>query len=256
MNILGIPIDNFSREEILDCVRDFLNEPKFHRLVTVNPEFLLEAEKNEAFRKSLLEADMRVTDGFGIVLAGWLRGKYITRFPGADLMEEILKIANEKKLSVFLVVNKDGLSSYEEVQTAILKKYPDIILNGTNISCHSERSFESRNLDMIENIPQQARDDIIKNYQLVFCNFGAPEQELFLAKLKEQNMELRLAMGVGGSFDYLTGKQKRAPEWLRVIGLEWLWRLILQPKRFKRIWNATVVFLARSLKKSHTCKIR
>jgi glutamyl-tRNA synthetase len=63
-------------------------------------------------------------------------------------------------------------------------------------------------------------------------------------------------MGVGGSFDYLTGKQKRAPKWLRVIGLEWLWRFILQPKRFKRIWNATVVFLVKSLKKSHTCKIR
>jgi glutamyl-tRNA synthetase len=91
---------------------------------------------------------------------------------------------------------------------------------------------------------------------IVLCNFGAPEQELFLMKLKDNSGDIRFAMGVGGSFDYLTGKQKRAPKWLRVIGLEWLWRLILQPKRFKRIWNATVVFLVKSLKKSHTCKIR
>lgn len=238
MKIFEIPIDNFSREEIINHARDFLDEPKFHRIATVNPEFLLEAEKNKEFKKTLLDADLRVVDGFGIVLTGWLRGKHITRFSGADLMEEILKIANEKKLSVFLAVNKDGLSLYEEIKVALQKKYPDLKINGYNINTAFPYS------------------KFIIHDSIVLCNFGAPEQELFLAKLKEQNTELRLAMGVGGSLDYLTGKQKRAPKWLRVIGLEWLWRLILQPKRFKRIWNATIVFLVKSLKKSHTYKIR
>lgn len=258
MNIFGIPIDNFSQKEILNRVHNFLDEPKFHRVATINPEFLLEAKKNDNFKKSLLDADLRVVDGFGIVLAGWLKGRCVRRFPGADLMKEILKIANEKKLSVFLAVNKDGLSSYNEIKQTIFKKYPNIKINGADIICHSERVSESRNPDVIGQIPRQARDDTIENFHhssIIFCNFGAPEQELFLAKLKEQNTELRLAMGVGGSFDYLTGKQKRAPKYLRLIGLEWLWRLILQPRRFKRIWNATVIFLAKSLKKSHTYKI-
>lgn len=258
MKILDIPIEILSRKEVIARVEKFLDELKFHRIATINPEFLLEAEKNEDFKKVLLDADLRVADGFGIVLAGWLKGECVKRFPGADLMEEILKIANEKKLSVFLAVNKDGLSSYDEIKQTIFKKYPNIKINGADIICHSERVRESRNPDATGQIPWQTRDDTIENFHhssIIFCNFGAPEQELFLAEIKNHPENIRLAMGVGGSFDYLTGKQKRAPKYLRLIGLEWLWRLILQPRRFKRIWNATVVFLAKSLKKSHTYKI-
>ncbi len=76
---------------------------------------------------------------------------------------------------------------------------------------------------------------------MVFCNFGAPLQEIFLYHLKDAN-QIRLAMGVGGSFDYVTGKRKRAPRWVQSIGMEWFWRLLLQPRRFFRTWNATVVF--------------
>jgi N-acetylglucosaminyldiphosphoundecaprenol N-acetyl-beta-D-mannosaminyltransferase len=77
-------------------------------------------------------------------------------------------------------------------------------------------------------------------YEILFCNFGAPHQEKFLNSLK--SAKIRLAMGVGGSFDYVTGKLQRAPRAMRIFGLEWLWRLILQPKRWRRIWNAVIVF--------------
>lgn len=234
MKILGIPIEILSRKEILARVENFLDEQKFHRIATINPEFLLEAEKNDNFKKSLLDADLRVIDGFGIVLAGWLKGECIKRFPGADLMEEILKIANEKKLSVFLAVNKEGLSSYEEAQSAILKKYPLLILDGADFNVNQE--FNSQ-------FP-------IPNSRIIFCNFGIPEQEIFLESLQKNFGNIRFAMGVGGSFDYLTGKQKRAPKYLRLIGLEWLWRLILQPKRLKRIYNATLVFTFKALFKT------
>ena len=79
-----------------------------------------------------------------------------------------------------------------------------------------------------------------KNYELFLCNFGAPYQEKFINSLK--NDILWVAMGVGGSFDYVTGKTKRAPKIMRIFGLEWLWRLILQPKRIKRIINAVIIF--------------
>jgi len=78
---------------------------------------------------------------------------------------------------------------------------------------------------------------------IVFANFGAPYQEKFLNSLKSaKNSKMRLVMGVGGSFDYLTGKIRRAPVFTRKIGLEWLWRLIQQPRRIKRIWNAVIIF--------------
>jgi len=232
--LLGIPIDDFSCEEVISHVRVFLNEPKFHRITTVNPEFLLLAEKNEQFRKTLFDADLRVIDGFGIVLGGWMRGKHIRRFPGTDLIEEILKIANKNKLSVFLAVNKNGLSSYKEIYLAILRQYPNLKINGLDIDSYQVSDIGYR---VLENVIHNTK------YEILLCNFGAPTQEVFLANLKNSNIAPRLAMGVGGAFDYLTNKQKRAPKWLRFIGLEWLWRLIHQPKRFKRIWNSTGFFL-------------
>ena len=241
MRIFGISIDNLSREAILERVDFFLDEPRFHRIATVNPEFLLEAKKNASFREALLAADLRIADGFGIVLAGWLQGERVRRVPGADLMEEILKVANVKQLSIFLAVRADGLSTYEEIRSAILKKYPYLKISGADIDpqIHDSRFIPPARL--AEAWAKRAGRAGIHD-SIILCNFGAPEQEIFLSHLRDMSEAPRLAMGVGGSFDYLTGRQKRAPEWVRAIGLEWLWRLIRQPKRWKRIWNAVCVF--------------
>ncbi len=223
MEVLGVTIDNLTREEVLKRIETYLNEPLFHQIATINPEFLLEAEKNSQFHSVLQNCDLRVADGFGIVLAGLFQGKYITRFPGADLLEELLKSANKEKLEIYLAVRKNGLSTFDEVRGAILKRFPHIKISGENID------------------PNQAYNIRDTKYDILFCNFGAPEQEMFLSNFRNQS-SIRLAMGVGGSFDYLTGKQTRSPRWLRAIGLEWLWRLLLQPRRWKRIWNATILF--------------
>ncbi|MFZ2976030.1 MAG: WecB/TagA/CpsF family glycosyltransferase [Candidatus Moraniibacteriota bacterium] len=223
MNILGVKVDNLTKKEILEKIRTFLVEPKFHQIATINPEFILEAQKNLEFKNILNNCDLNVADGFGIKLAFWRFGKKLkARFTGADLMLEILKIASEQNLTIFLAVNKDGLSTFEETKDAILKIYPDLIIEGIdlekNVSCFMFHV----------------------SCHVLFCNFGAPQQELFINSQKCDT--IRLAMGVGGSFDFLTGKVRRAPKFLRLIGLEWLWRLILQPKRWKRIFNATIIF--------------
>lgn len=213
MELLGVPISTASREDLLAEVRKYLHEPTFHRIATVNPEFLVLGEKDQAFKDSLLAADLCVADGFGIVFAGWLKGKRITRIPGADLVKEILKIAEREHYNVSLAIKKDGLSSYEEIREALIKKHPQLRITSE-----------------------------LTQAEVVLCNFGAPEQELFLESLRSNPGALRLAIGVGGSFDYLTGKLRRAPKTMRFLGLEWLWRLILQPKRIKRIWTAVVTF--------------
>ncbi|MEK9151086.1 MAG: WecB/TagA/CpsF family glycosyltransferase [Patescibacteria group bacterium] len=225
MKIFGIEIDDLSREDIISRIREFLEESRFHRIATVNPEFLLRAEKDGAFRRALLDADLRIADGFGIVLAGLFQGKFIHRFPGADLIDEVLHIAEKNNLGVYLAIRKDGLSSYEEIKAVLQKEYSRLIIDGADIDPKYSESYKLQ----------------ATSYKLVLCNFGAPEQEIFLDGLKDQD-GIRLAMGVGGSLDYLTGRQKRAPKLLRTLGLEWLWRLILQPKRWRRIWNATIVF--------------
>lgn len=219
----GISLLSLSKKEILSRVRLSLTGDSFHRIATVGPEFLLRVREDGKFKENLLRTDLRVADGFGITLAGWLSGRHISRFPGADLLSEILKEAEARNLSVFLAIRKSGISSLEEIQTALFKKYPKLKITGKEFSKPYSLFF----------IPYS---------DIVFCNFGAPDQEYFLESLRGQANEVKLAMGVGGAFDFLTGKLPRAPKVLRAIGLEWFWRLILQPSRWKRIWRAVVVF--------------
>lgn len=222
--ILKVKIDNLEKEEVFQKAEAFLDDNKFHQIATINPEFILEAQKNAEFRNIINNCDLNIADGIGVWFAFLRFGKLLkARMAGADLMCEILKIANEKNLSVFLAVNKSGLGLFEEIRDALSLRYPNIEFFGDNI--------DPLNLSY----KLQA-----KNYDIIFCNFGAPYQEVFLNSLKNDIMGV--AMGVGGSFDYLTGKIKRAPKWMRILGLEWLWRLILQPQRWKRIWKAVVVF--------------
>jgi N-acetylglucosaminyldiphosphoundecaprenol N-acetyl-beta-D-mannosaminyltransferase len=235
MKILDIEIDNLPRAEIISRVEQFLDESKFHQIATVNPEFLVEADQNPEFKKVLDGCDLRVADGFGLSLVAFLRGEKLKcRFPGADLMEEILRMANEKKLSVYLAVRADGLSSYGEIKSVFLGKYPGLQIGGGN--------FDGSNWELVTRNFGDASQLPITGYQLLLSNFGAPYQEMFLARFKFEDTDLRLGIGIGGAFDYFTGKRKRAPKWMRAIGLEWLWRLGLQLTRWRRMWNAVIVF--------------
>jgi len=243
MEVLNVKIDNLSHAEILEKIESFLAGNKLCQIATVNPEFILAAQKDVEFKNILNDCDLNVADGVGIKFAFWRYGKKLkTRIAGVDLMLEILKMADSGELSVFLVANKDGLSTWEETAEAIRKNYPDLKISGINKNCHSklvEESNFSRSLNC-------TRDDtnIINNYDIIFCSFGAPYQEKFLYSLKNlENVKIKLGMGVGGSFDYLTGKSKRAPKWMQKISLEWLFRLILEPRyRMKRIFNAVIIF--------------
>lgn len=226
MQLLGVSICEATKDAIMAQVKRFLSEPQFHRIATVNPEFLVMSDRDPAFKQSLLSADLCVADGIGIVWAGWLQGASISRFPGTDLLHEVLLIAERDSHPVFLAVKKDGLSSYEEICSAFIKKYPGLVIHGMDVPI--SEALHSR--------------FTIQDSRIMLCNFGAPAQELFLESFRNNPGDVRLAMGVGGAFDFLTGKQKRAPHFLRAIGLEWLWRLVLQPERWKRIWNAVIVF--------------
>lgn len=229
MQILGIRIDNISKGEILEKVKKYLSEPGFHQIATINPEFILEAQNNFIFKAVINCCSLNIADGFGIKLAFWRYGEHLRcRMPGTDLMAEIFRLADRKKLKVFLAVNKDGLSTFEETRNTLFKIYPNLEIEGADLDKNADSCLS------------------ITDHHILFSNFGAPYQETFLNCQK--NGTIRLAMGVGGSFDFLTGKIRRAPGFLRFIGLEWLWRL-LQPqprefkiKRLKRIWNAIIVF--------------
>jgi N-acetylglucosaminyldiphosphoundecaprenol N-acetyl-beta-D-mannosaminyltransferase len=238
VRLLNVRVDNLTKKEILSRVSDFLNEPKFHQIATINPEFILEAQKNEEFRNILNNCDLNIADGIGIKFAFWRYGKQLKcRMAGIDLVRKVLKMANDRGLSLFLAANKDGLSSWEETRDAILRIYPNLKITGNNLDRHP-----CENRDQVLDTEIYARDSYFRGNDkyILFCNFGAPYQELFINRAKYDN--IRLAIGVGGSFDFLTGKTKRAPVLVRQLGFEWLFRFFWQPYRWKRIWNAVIIF--------------
>ncbi len=228
INILGVNLAIAKKTEIHNFIRAALFGHRARQIVTPNPEFLLAAQKDKAFWRVLNNADLAVPDGFGLKCAAWLKGVNLTRFPGSDLMLEILKLAEAQKARVAIVNRQDGLSSEQAIRQVLRQRFPKL-------------NF------VIKSLPKKdSADDAqwLKNFgpKILLVNFGAPEQDKFIVNIKDQLPSLKLAMGVGGSFDFLTNKRVRAPKLFRALGLEWLWRLLIQPKRIKRIFNAVIIF--------------
>jgi N-acetylglucosaminyldiphosphoundecaprenol N-acetyl-beta-D-mannosaminyltransferase len=224
MDIFGVPIDNLPPSEIRKRLWDWLETPGFHRVTTINPEFLLLAEHNPVFRTALLSADLRIADGAGLHFPFWLAGEtLIGRYPGADLLADLLAKAEETGIGVRLFLRPDGLSRPETIREALRNRYPKLFVV----------------------LDQEAPDDV--RFRIALSNYGAPLQEIYLERFRSDPGPLRVALGVGGAFDFLTGKIPRAPKLLRSMGLEWAWRLWQQPQRFRRIWGAVVLFPLRVL---------
>ena len=228
IKIFGVRIDNFSVAEIKEIVFSILEKNPGQKFVTtLNPEILLKARQDEKYKKILNSAELNVCDGFGVKLASRLKGCPVkSRLAGADLADFILRTGNEKKLSILIIAARNSLSTPPEIERAIARKYPDL-------------SVKARYFPGSQIFPENA---IITSAEIVFVNFGAPDQERFIFENKKKFPNAKLLIGVGGTFDFLTGKIRRAPEWLRRLGLEWLWRLIQEPRRLRRILNATIIF--------------
>ncbi|MCX6798228.1 MAG: WecB/TagA/CpsF family glycosyltransferase [Candidatus Falkowbacteria bacterium] len=233
MNILGINISELNWPELIRKIKEFLNDGRQHYIVTPNPEIILASHHDEEFFYILNQADLAPADGFGLKIAARLGAKNLPRISGADLSPEILKLAEENKQRVAIINWVQGLSNKQELTSALAKKYPN--LKFLIIATEKKSHLSDSELNELNNFQPL----------ILFTALGAPDQEKIIWHNLKKIPSLRLALGVGGTFDFLTKKAKRAPKILRTLGLEWLWRLLKQPKRIKRIIRATVVFGAK-----------
>lgn len=233
MNILGIKIDNLSLIEVLEKIRGFLQSGQ-HQIATVNPEFIMAARRDDEFKNILNKCDLNIADGFGIKLAAWKIGQPLKqRITGVDLMKEICSLAVADNKSVFLLgAKKKGV--VELTAEKLNQDYPGIKIVGAERGFrHWHRHFSDEKL--VEIINRRQPD-------ILFIAFGQVKQEKWIYYNLPKLPTVKLAMGVGGSFDYISGKVKRAPKWMRSIGLEWFYRLIRQPWRWPRIITAVIKF--------------
>ncbi len=225
LKILGVRIDDVSRQEVARSFAKFLNEKNFHHIATVNPEFLVEAEKNKKFRGILNKTSLNICDGVGIsIISRVFYQQKINRITGVEVADILCRVCAEENKSIYLI---GGFGVAEIAVEKLREKYPKLKIAG----------FEDGNPAKF------SKKLLLSKPDAILVAFGAPKQEIWLDKFARKIPSLRIGIGIGGTFDFWAGKTKRAPQIIQKIGLEWLWRLVLEPKiRGKRIFRAVFVF--------------
>ncbi len=257
IKILKVKFDSVTLSEATKKALDLGNDKKQHYIATPNPEILLEAAKNNKFKKILNKSSLNTPDGIGIIWAAnflhsirntnsfmikllkWLyslitlpfskKSILKERVTGADLVLEICKSSVNTENKIFLLGAAKGIA--KETAEILESKYPGMKIVGTYAGTPNPANEKE-----ITQIINKARPNIL------FVAYGAPKQELWISRNLKNIPSVKLAAGIGGTFDFIAGKLKRAPKWMQKLGLEWLYRLFQQPSRIKRIFNASVVF--------------
>lgn len=227
--LFGLNIFSNQKSQLLSLLKKWLLESKSLRVVyTPNPEQIVQSRGNNAFKHALQKADLLLPDGIGLVWAACFLAKFgkakliQERIAGVDVVAELLKIARQKELAVLVIGGRNyspaDYFAYRGAKINWLSGYQNI----NQPTAAEEKSIKKS----------------IKKLQpdLVFVAFGAPAQELWIEQHRGvlAKSGVKIAMAVGGSFDYLLGKVPRAPYWFRKLGLEWLFRLLVEPWRVRR----------------------
>lgn len=235
MRILDVRVDEMNKKQAIDQVSDFLQSPGQYKIFTPNPEMIVKAQQDEDFKKILNTGDLNLCDGFGIKLAALLSGIPVARVTGVDFMLEICQLAAEEEKKVYLLGSGNDEVVYKTM-LKLLKRFPAIKISGYD-----------KGPEIIEGLAKQLDDGILEQIdnsgaQILFVAFGSPKQEKWIYENLSKLPTVKIVMGVGGSFDFISGKIKRAPLFLRTFGLEWVYRLVQEPRRIGRIFNATIRF--------------
>lgn len=227
-NILGIRVDNLNLAEVVEKIEDLAEEGGFHLVVTMNPEILMAARKDKEFLEIINKKAALVTaDGIGINLAGKLLSKSLKeRITGNDLIKLLVQLCLQKNWLVMLMGGQPEVA--QKALENLEVEYPKLL---GIVTSHPLKSFNTEiEIEFLADLIKKEKPIII----LVAMDFG--EREKFLLQLikvlKKENFKQGMVfVGVGGALDYLAGTAKRAPIVLQKVGLEWLWRLITEPRK-------------------------
>lgn len=227
-DILGVGFDDLTLEEAATAGASLVEDQGFHYAVTPNPEFLLAARKDQPFRQALLDADLVLADGVGVVYSAKLLGRPLKgRVPGIEFAQALMGWMAKHGKRLFLLGAKPGVA---ELAAANLRdRYPGLILSGTHDGYFKEDE------PVVQAIRESGAD-------VVFVCLGAPKQEFWMAKHGPAT-GAHLMVGLGGSLDVFAGVVERAPEGFQKLGLEWLYRLMKEPKRFGRMAKLPLVLV-------------
>lgn len=238
--ILGIKISITSKEEVLEFINLRLeNKEKFY-IVTPNPENLLLATKDWLLAKAIRRSDLSIPDGIGLKFAyKFLHSKDIEIIKGRELFLEVIKIADKNKLRVYLFGGEHG----EQIKTkeVLENSYKNIVFK-----THHQFPQYGKNAQPVTPIDRKLHKTILGSIKLfepdlIIVALNTPKQEKWIYR-NFFRLNATGAFALGGTFNYVAGNMKLPPQWMEKMGLEWIYRLIQEPKRWRRIINAVIIF--------------
>jgi N-acetylglucosaminyldiphosphoundecaprenol N-acetyl-beta-D-mannosaminyltransferase len=239
LTLFSIPIDSLTKDELVMAFERFIHEDKAHIITTPNSEMLVDARRDKALCTALQKSDLSLPDGVGLEYAFWfLERSHIIRHPGVSVVPRVVEIAHKADKSILLFGGRP--EDAEKICARWCQQYKNL-----RVACLDPGIIDP----LLPRIPEAARLELVRIApDVIFVALGAGKQgkqgkqEKILYDIATLLPKTRIIMGVGGAFDVLSGRLRRAPVFMQRLGLEWLWRSILEPWRFKRIIKAVFVF--------------
>ncbi len=222
IKVLDIGFDNVNMKEAVDICKQFIRGDKGNLVVTPNPEIVMKAKEDEEFKKIINEAELVIPDGIGIIKGANILGTPLKeRVAGYDLICNLLEEGKDGTITFYFWGSKPGYA--EEARKKVEAKYPKIKILGTHTGYFSDEEEAS----IVEEIKSLKPD-------VLLVGTGFPKQEKIINKYKNDGF-FKVGIGCGGSIDVLAGKVKRAPKLFIKLHLEWFYRLLKQPSRWRRM---------------------
>ncbi len=224
IDIHGVRLDNVTMDEALDQVLEMLNGSTAQKIFTPNAEIIMQAQRDDGLKELLNKADLLVADGAGVVLASKILGRRLKeKVSGVDLVKRILINTDRRITSFYIFGGKPGVS--EQASINILSEFPRANIVGFRNGYFSE-----------EESPEIIHQINASKAEILLVGLGVPKQEKWINEHIHE-LKCKVVMGVGGTIDVLAGTASLAPEFMRKAGLEWLFRLIKEPYRYKRMMD-------------------
>jgi len=236
VTILGTRVNSTSEEEVLKAIGHHLEEKTKFSLVTPNPEIVLQADEDEKLQEAINTATFSIPDGFGLKLADFS----LKIIHGRKLFLKVCELVNERKGKIYLLGGGLVTGTAEKAKAALEKEFTNVAFRAADGPMLNRDANpidqENKNLEagVVAEISQFKPD-------ILFIAFGAPKQEKWMAKWLSR-LQVGGAMCIGGTLDYLAGTVSTPPVWLEKLELEWLWRLLTQKNRFRRVLDAVFIF--------------
>jgi len=241
--LFGVRISDLSTAELTDLLSGWLASDSSHTIVTPNPEFVLAARQDPSFVDLLNRADLSLPDGVGLRFAiPAITGERLSnRHTGVDTLLLLGKLCAGQGKRLVLIGGGPGVA--DRAADVMRRQFDGLDVSVVDVGFVSEAETDRRSISH-----DRMKMTYIANAAVVAVALGMKKQERFIESLRTfEPLGLRTSriyIGIGGAFDMIAGTRRRAPSFVRRIGLEWVWRLVIEPRRFRRIFNAAVVFPA------------